>query len=187
MNSKFAMGSLRRPSLWRRISQEQDKKPERTGQMIDGLPWMDCPWRTAHSSFCMNCLIKFIHVYNSLSDTCWLQRRSPFVWEQQCVSHLPPCFLSALFKPGIGTIYFDGIDVVCSPALVIWMSYGDECFQSLLTCLRTICYSTWGIVKKWTWLEIHGPEREIQSQTLRRNFSDGWRTILRVNHWIMGL
>lgn len=44
--------------------------------MIDGLPWMDCPWWTTHSSFCMNCLIKFLHVYNSLSDTCWLQRRS---------------------------------------------------------------------------------------------------------------
>lgn len=41
--------------------------------MIDGLPWMDCPWWTAHSSFCMNCLTKFIPVYNSLSDTCWLQ------------------------------------------------------------------------------------------------------------------
>lgn len=63
-----------------------------------------------------------------------------FAWEQQCVSHLPPCYLSALFKLGIGTIYFDGIDVVYSPALVLWISYIDECFQLLLTCLLTDCH-----------------------------------------------
>lgn len=53
MNSKFALGEfattvpLAADKNYTR--QEQDKRPERTGQMIDGLPWMDCPGWTARN------------------------------------------------------------------------------------------------------------------------------------------